>query len=77
MEVQYDIENLISNGKIDEVKQKIDSYRKLSEDHTQAAYRRAGLVGLSAIGIGLYQKNVSYFITGYERARKNTNFWMI
>jgi hypothetical protein len=35
------------------------------------------LVGLRAIGIGLYQKNVSYFITGYERARKNTNFWMI
>ena len=33
-EVQDDIENLISNGKIDEVKQRIDSYKKLSEDHT-------------------------------------------
>jgi hypothetical protein len=75
--VQDDIENLISNGKIDEVKQRIDSYKKLSEDHTQAAYRRAGLVGLSAIGIGLYQKNVSFHCHRYKCERKNTNFLMI
>lgn len=33
-------------------------FKTLTEEHGQAMYRRAGLVGLSAIGIGLYQKNV-------------------
>lgn len=43
---------------MDAVKLKIELFKKLTEEHGQANYRRAGLVGLSAIGIGLYQKNV-------------------
>lgn len=44
---------------MDAIKLKIELFKKLTEDYSQAAYRRAGLYGLSAVGVALYQRNVS------------------
>jgi len=41
------------------IKIKIVAFTKLTEDFSQAAYRRAGLYGISAVGVALYQRNVS------------------
>lgn len=43
---------------MDAIKIKIDLFKKLTEDFGQAAFRRAGLYGLSAVGVALYQRNV-------------------
>ena len=42
------------------IKIKIVAFTRLTEDFSQAAYRRAGLYGLSAVGVALYQRNVSW-----------------
>jgi len=48
---------------MDNIKIKIELFKKLTEDYSQAAYRRAGLYGLSAVGVALYQRNVNKDLT--------------
>jgi hypothetical protein len=61
-EVQDEIERYIMNNEMDAIKLRIDLYKKLTEEYSQAAYRRAGLFGLSAIGIALFQRHVSVYL---------------
>ena len=58
-QVQQEIEELAAKGDMEAIKIKVFGFTKLTEDFSQAAYRRAGLYGLSAIGVALYQRNVS------------------
>lgn len=58
-QVQTEIEDLHARNELDQIKNKIDVFKKLTEDYSQANFRRAGLYGLSAIGVALYQRNVS------------------
>lgn len=50
---------MATKGDMEAIKTKVFAFTKLTEDFSQAAYRRAGLYGLSAIGVALYQRNVS------------------
>lgn len=52
-----EIEELATKGDMEAIKIKIVAFSKLTEDFSQAAYRRAGLYGLSAVGVALYQRN--------------------
>ena len=60
-QVQMEIEDLAGKGDMETIKMKIIAFTKLTEDFSQANYRRAGLYGLSAVGVALYQRNVRYF----------------
>ncbi len=60
-QVQQEIEELAVKGDMEAIKIKVFAFTKLTEDFSQAAYRRAGLYGLSAIGVALYQRNVSWY----------------
>lgn len=57
--VQSEIEEFVNRNEMDAIKMRIDQFKKLTEDFGQAAFRRAGLYGLSAVGVALYQRNVS------------------
>ena len=58
--VQNEIEELAGKGDMEAIKIKIVAFTRLTEDFSQAAYRRAGLYGISAVGVALYQRNVSW-----------------
>lgn len=74
-QVQQEIEDYVNRGEMDAIKLKIDLFKKLTEDFSQAAYRRAGLYGLSAVGVALFQRNVSLsIILSFIAVQKKTQF---
>lgn len=57
-QVKADIEELAVKGDNEGIKLRIMVFEKLTQEWSTYTSRRAGLYGLSAIGVALYQKNV-------------------
>ena len=72
-----EIEDLAGKGDMEAIKIKIIAFTKLTEDFSQANYRRAGLYGLSAVGVALYQRNVRLIYVVNFLFRKRHSSWKI
>jgi hypothetical protein len=70
-----EIEDLAGKGDMEAIKIKIIAFTKLTEDFSQANYRRAGLYGLSAVGVALYQRNVRFIYVLKFLFRKRLSSW--
>ena len=72
-----EIEDLAGKGDMEAIRIKIIAFTKLTEDFSQANYRRAGLYGLSAVGVALYQRNVRLINVVNFLFRKRHSSWKI